>query len=193
MSSDKQVGLITENDRIPPQALAVLLVITIAEINFLAVPRSLAEVAGRDAWISTILGFILVGSCFWLMYEISRRFPDKTLVEIAQHVLGQAAWDRRHLVFHHVLAGSCGLAARSAKPHVYPAAAAGNAQVDFERLHVAIERLLGKAWHRADGAAFYHVFGKLRRRCRGRIFVSDCVSLEPGRILPVLSDGLCRC
>lgn len=89
MGSGKEKGLITENDRIPPQALTVLLVVMIAEINFLGAPRPIAALAGRDAWIATALSMILVGLVFWMLFSLSRRFPDKTLVEIAQHVFGK--------------------------------------------------------------------------------------------------------
>lgn len=85
----RRKGLITENDRIPPQALTVLIVVIIAEVNFLGAPRALALVAGRDAWLSTLLGFILAGFVVWMLFSLSKRFPDKTLVEIAQHVLGR--------------------------------------------------------------------------------------------------------
>src|SRR5690625_643190 len=85
----RRKGLITENDRIPPQALTVLIVVIIAEVNFLGAPRALALAAGRDAWLSTLLGFILAGFVVWMLFSLSKRFPDKTLVEIAQHVLGR--------------------------------------------------------------------------------------------------------
>lgn len=189
MSSDNQVGLITENDRIPPQALAVLLVITIAEINFLAVPRSLAEVAGRDAWISTILGFVLAALVFWLMYEISRRFPDKTLVEIAQHVLGKPLGIAVILFFIAFWLARAGWLLE-VQSHMFTR----RLLPETPKLILSGYMLLLSAYLARHGIEpmarlFITFFGSFVI-VAGVVFLLGLRELEPGRILPVLSNGV---
>lgn len=189
MSSDKQVGLITENDRIPPQALAVLLVISIAEINFLAVPRSLAEVAGRDAWISTILGFILVGLVFWLLYEISRRFPDKTLVEIAQHVLGKPLGIAVVLFFITFWLARAGWLLE-VQSHMFTR----QLLPETPKLILSGYMLLLSAYLVRHGiepmARLFITFLGSFIVIAVAVFALGTQDLEAGRLLPVLSDGL---
>lgn len=78
-----------ENDRIPPQALAVILISALAELNFLSGPREVVAAAGRDAWLSVILALLVLALAIWVNHDISRRFPRETLVEIAQGILGR--------------------------------------------------------------------------------------------------------
>lgn len=189
MSSDNQVGLITENDRIPPQALTVLLVVTISEINFLAVPRSLTEVAGRDAWISTILGFILVGFVFWLMYEISRRFPDKTLVEIAQLVLGKPLGIAVVLYFITFWLARAGWLLE-VQSHLFTR----QLLPETPKLVLSGYMLLLSAYLARHGiepmARLFITFLGSFIFLALTIFVLGLRELEPGRILPILSDGI---
>lgn len=78
-----------ENDRIPVQAVAVLMLMMLANVNFLLTPRIMATAAGRDSWIAGLLGIVLTGGVVWFLVRLARRFPRLTLVEIAQTVLGR--------------------------------------------------------------------------------------------------------
>lgn len=78
-----------ENDRIPPQALALVMILYIVEINFLRTPKKLAMVAGHDSWLGILLAGIVMGVSAWLIFTLIRRFPDKTLVGILQTVFNR--------------------------------------------------------------------------------------------------------
>lgn len=77
------------NDLIPPQALAPLTVAMLVDLNFLGVPKVIIERAGRDAWISVLLGSAVTVLAVVLMFRLLRRHPGKTLVEMSEDVLGR--------------------------------------------------------------------------------------------------------
>lgn len=83
------MGRERENDRLPPQALTFIVWSAITHLNFLTAPRDVATVAGRDAWLATLLSFGLVALGVWLPLRIVRLFPGKTIVEVAEELLGR--------------------------------------------------------------------------------------------------------
>ncbi len=78
-----------ENDKIPPKALAVMVVSAIAELNFLIAPRDVVDAAGRDAWLSTVLAIVVLLLCAGIIITLIRRYPDASIVEIATRILGK--------------------------------------------------------------------------------------------------------
>lgn len=78
-----------QDDRIPPQATATLVIAALSEFNFLIAPSEISAAAGRDAWISVILSFIGLGIGCWLILEVMRSHPDRALPDIAQALLGR--------------------------------------------------------------------------------------------------------
>ena len=80
-----------ENDKLPPQALAIIVWTALAHLNFLTGPRDVTLVAGRDAWLATLLSFGLVAFCVWLPLRVSSLYRGLTVVEIARTLLGRPA------------------------------------------------------------------------------------------------------
>lgn len=80
-----------ENERLPPQALAIIVWTALAHLNFLTAPRDVTMAAGRDAWLATLLSFGLVAFCVWMPLRVSSMYPGRTVVEIARTLLGRRA------------------------------------------------------------------------------------------------------
>ena|GEM_PF-5253674 len=78
-----------DNDRIPSAAAGVLLVTSIAELNFVLGPRLTVEVAGTGAWIVVIPAAALVALSAWIAVWLIRAFPKRDLLEIATLTLGR--------------------------------------------------------------------------------------------------------
>lgn len=58
-------------------------------VEFLAMPKNLAQAAGRDGWMSLILGGLLVALVVFFLTVLGRRFPGQSPVEYAQEILGK--------------------------------------------------------------------------------------------------------
>lgn len=69
--------------------LYALLVCTILGAGITTLPRITAQYAGRDAWISILLGGFIVWLITCLIYLLCIRFPRKTLPEFSVQVLGK--------------------------------------------------------------------------------------------------------
>lgn len=69
--------------------LYALLVCTILGAGITTLPRTTAQYAGRDAWISIIIGGVIIWLITCLIYLLCKRFPDKTLPEFSIQVLGK--------------------------------------------------------------------------------------------------------
>ncbi|MDW7673843.1 MAG: endospore germination permease [Bacillota bacterium] len=65
------------------------LVVTIRTAVVLAGIASLRAGVGRDAWISEIIGVMLMIGMAWLMVTLCMRFPDKSIIEISEAILGK--------------------------------------------------------------------------------------------------------
>lgn len=78
-----------EDDRIPPQATAILAIAALSEFNYLIAPSEITSLAGRDAWISVILSFLGLGAGFWLILAVMRAHRDQPLPAIARTLLGR--------------------------------------------------------------------------------------------------------
>lgn len=77
-----------DNDTIPTQALAVLLVAAIVDLNFLGAPRAIVAAAGHDGWLSVPVSLPPYLLTVWVLFRLVERHPGMTLVEISRQVLG---------------------------------------------------------------------------------------------------------
>lgn len=79
----------TDNDRLPPQVLSYFVVTVLAELNFLRAGGPIIRAAGPDAWLAVALGALGIATSVFVIVTLIKMFPDQTLVEIAQGVLGR--------------------------------------------------------------------------------------------------------
>ncbi|WP_227763974.1 GerAB/ArcD/ProY family transporter [Zhaonella formicivorans] len=76
-------------DKVTPNQVAIGLISTVIGVQILAMPRDLAEAAGRDGWISVILGGLIVGVIIYFLTVLGAMFPGKSIVEYSQEILGR--------------------------------------------------------------------------------------------------------
>lgn len=84
------MGRSRDNDRLPTQALALIVWAAANHINFFTAPRDIVAAAGRDAWLATAISFVLNLTAVLLpLVLIVWWFPRTTLVEVARTVFGR--------------------------------------------------------------------------------------------------------
>ncbi|KKM10902.1 hypothetical protein SY88_11025 [Clostridiales bacterium PH28_bin88] len=76
-------------DRISTTQVAILLTSTVVGVHYLTMPRVLGESAGRDGWLSLLLGGVLVLAVNTCLVLLAWRFPGMTVVEYSQEILGR--------------------------------------------------------------------------------------------------------
>lgn len=69
--------------------LFALFVCTLLGAGITTLPRTAAEQAGRDGWLSIFIAGCLMWLATGLVYLLARRFPDKTLPEYSVLILGK--------------------------------------------------------------------------------------------------------
>jgi spore germination protein len=78
-----------DNDKISSTQVWMFVVLTMIGIGIFTLPRAVAEAAGTDGWIATILGGLLGLLDFYIMSRLVIKFPEDTMVEVARKVLGK--------------------------------------------------------------------------------------------------------
>ncbi|TCK93289.1 spore germination protein [Natranaerovirga hydrolytica] len=81
--------MFSANDRISVRQLKILVILNLFSTTSLILPRMAAEAAGRDGWIAVILGTILALLYVLIIMHLAYKFPQKTLIEYSQTLLGK--------------------------------------------------------------------------------------------------------
>ena len=66
-----------------------IVISTILGTGIITLPRTIGDIAGRDGWLSVLLGALLVSIAATLIWLLCRRFPTKTLPEYSILILGK--------------------------------------------------------------------------------------------------------
>ena len=66
----------------------MVICVTLAS-GILSLPRIVAEEAGRDGWLSVLLGGIAMCAFAWFIWLLCKRFPTKSLPELSMTILGK--------------------------------------------------------------------------------------------------------
>lgn len=69
------------NNKISLRQLQVLLILDIFGTSVIILPRNIAKVAGNDAWISVLIGSLIMATLTLVLTKFGERYPDKTVVE----------------------------------------------------------------------------------------------------------------
>ncbi|TDA68561.1 MAG: hypothetical protein D9V47_07295 [Clostridia bacterium] len=98
-------------DRIASIQLTLLVAMTAIGTHYLAMPGFVARAAGRDGWLSLLAGAAVAGLGVWAVASISRRFPDKTVVQYNPALFGRipGVFLNIWLLAHFTLAAAFGL------------------------------------------------------------------------------------
>lgn len=78
-----------ENGQIGVRQFTVLVMIFTIGSSILVAPSGLAAEAKQDAWIASLLGVGISMLFVWLYVSLGKRFPDMTLAEYSEHLLGK--------------------------------------------------------------------------------------------------------
>ena len=78
-----------EQGKIDIKQATLLIVSTVLPTAIITLPALTIKIAKQDAWISTILSILAGLLIIWLVVSLSLRFPDKTLFEFSEIILGK--------------------------------------------------------------------------------------------------------
>jgi spore germination protein len=81
--------MFSSNDRISVRQLRLLLILDLFSTTSLVLPRIATESAGRDAWISVILGTLIAIVYAVVILHLIHRFPRQTLFEYSEKLVGR--------------------------------------------------------------------------------------------------------
>ncbi len=81
--------MFSENDKISIRQLQALLILDIFATAVVTLPRQTAIFAGNDGWICVLLGSSIMIIFTLFFTALSKRYPDKTVVEISQILLSR--------------------------------------------------------------------------------------------------------
>lgn len=77
------------NDKISSCQLGFILSVTMIGIGILTLPRTLTEEVGPDGWVVLLLAAIIVFIIGLLMVALMKKFPQQTIVEINNSLMGK--------------------------------------------------------------------------------------------------------
>ncbi len=81
--------MVLEEGKISSRQAIFLMVSTVLSTAFLFVSSGTAYLAGQDGWISILLATLVALLASWLAVSLGLRFPDKTLFQFSEIILGR--------------------------------------------------------------------------------------------------------
>lgn len=81
--------ILTNNDKITVSQTIALLITNMIGTSVLSLPSEVANIAGSDGWIIVILSGLLVLISSIAIGTLLKKFPNDTLIEISEKVLGK--------------------------------------------------------------------------------------------------------
>ena len=100
------------NDKISNRQLQILLVLDILGTGVTALPRTAAESAGRDGWVSVLLASLAAAIVVWLAATLAQRFPSMSFPDYAAAILPKPFAAALSAVLIVKLVGTCALELR---------------------------------------------------------------------------------
>lgn len=79
--------MFSENEKISLRQIQVLLIIDIFGTGIITLPRRTAEAAGTDAWLSVLLGGLIMIAYSFVVTSLAERFAGKSFIKISQELL----------------------------------------------------------------------------------------------------------
>ncbi|MFD0051866.1 endospore germination permease [Actinomycetes bacterium NPDC127524] len=77
-----------EKGKISAFQMALILYPTIYATAILIVPAITGKYAGRDMWMSPILGSLMGFFTIFIMYKLHEIYPNETIIEYSKHIIG---------------------------------------------------------------------------------------------------------
>lgn len=77
------------NDKLEPRILIAVLIVSILEFEVFTFSRGVVEIAGQDAWLSLIIGAVIVSVNTFLLVKLMSRFPGENIFHFSPKVWGK--------------------------------------------------------------------------------------------------------
>lgn len=81
--------MFSENQKISVRQLQILLILDIFGTGIITLPRRTAQAAGTNAWISVLIGGMIMVAFSFVLTSLSEQFPQKNFVEIIEQILSK--------------------------------------------------------------------------------------------------------
>lgn len=101
-----------EGGKVSSMQVAVIMYPVVLSTALLSVPSATAKVAQNDVWLSTLLGSWIGWLCLFLAFRLHQMYPNKTLVQYADEIVGKIPGKLISLVFLLFVIHSTGIIAR---------------------------------------------------------------------------------
>jgi spore germination protein KB len=80
---------IKQRERLSNVQIFAMMTRLILAAALLGVYRAIMEESGRDAWISLILGAVVIAIAIVIIYNLNKHYPELTIIEYTQLILGK--------------------------------------------------------------------------------------------------------
>lgn len=77
------------SDKLDPKTITTVLIIGVLQFEIFKLPREVVLVAGRDAWISVLLGSVFISVVTYLLVRLAAGFPRENLFQYSRKVGGK--------------------------------------------------------------------------------------------------------
>ncbi|WP_445487807.1 GerAB/ArcD/ProY family transporter [Niallia sp. 03133] len=101
-----------EKQKISALQMAMLMQPTITATAILVVPAITGNYAGRDMWMSPIIGSIMGFATLFIIYALHKRFPNETLIEYSEKIMGPFLGKVAGLAYLFFVFHACGIITR---------------------------------------------------------------------------------
>ncbi len=109
----KGIGRVDKKESaIVPNQVFSIVALSMIGVRLLSLPAEVAQVAGRDAWITTIVAWCITIGEIYIFVRLCQRFPQLYFPQILHRVYGRWIGDLFTVSFIALLFGSAGLSLR---------------------------------------------------------------------------------
>ncbi len=89
-------------DNLDPRVVTVGLILGIVEFELFTIAKGITPIARQDAWISVILGSVIISASAYLLIRLGARFPGETPFQYGEKIWGRPMaffWGLMYLVY----------------------------------------------------------------------------------------------
>jgi spore germination protein (amino acid permease) len=76
-------------EKISLNQLVCLVILTQVGVHVLKMPYDESRNAGYDSWLSILIGGLIAQAAIWIIYELGKRYPDRSLPQYISAIVGR--------------------------------------------------------------------------------------------------------
>lgn len=80
-----------EKGKISSLQMAIMIFPAVVATGDLLLPAVMSKHAGRDAWIPPIIASFIGYLTIYILFQLHKRYPKKTIIEYAEMIVGRLA------------------------------------------------------------------------------------------------------